>query len=178
MKWMLSCLLLVCLLPFTKAQIYGSNECQVEFTSEAPLELIQAFSNQLRGVLDTENKTFAFQVYIKSFEGFNNPVQRTHFYENYMDVSEHPEATFKGKIIEDVTVASAQIRAKGILNIHGVSIERIIPVFLSVGEKNIEFKAIFEVPLKDHEIALPRIVQQKVAEEIQVKVSGTLSIRK
>jgi hypothetical protein len=33
------------------------------------------------------------------------------------------------------------------------------------------------VPLEDHEIDLPRIVYQKIAEEIKVEVSGKLILR-
>ena len=44
--------------------------------SEAPLELIKAESNTLRGAIDPASKSFAFTIRINSFEGFNKPLLR------------------------------------------------------------------------------------------------------
>lgn len=160
------------------AQVYSCIDGQVNFISEAPLEIISASSNQLQGALDLENKTFAFKIYIKSFEGFNSPLQQEHFYENYMEVAEYPIATFKGKVLENFKEGQAKYRAKGMLNIHGVEVERIIDVTLSIDGNSVEFYTTCIIPLVDHEINLPRIVYQKIAEEILVSIQGVLNLRK
>lgn len=159
------------------AQVYSCVDGQVNFISDAPLEIIKATSDQLQGVLDLENRTFAFRIYIKSFEGFNNPLQKEHFNENYLEVADFPVSTFKGKLLEQVSNGNGKYRAKGTLEIHGISVERIIDVTLDVKDNSTHFQASFSVPLVDHDISLPRIVYQKIAEEILVIVQGDLNLR-
>lgn len=156
------------------SQLYTTVTGNVSFVSDAPLELIKASSNQMQGALDVLQKTFAFKVYIKSFDGFNSPVQRTHFYENYMEVSDFPLATFKGKILEDIVQGNHDYRAKGLLDIHGTVVERIINIQLDIQPDQVTYDAEFEVPIANHGIEIPRIVYQKIAETISVSVSGTL----
>ena len=144
---------------------------EVTFISEAPLEFIQANSTSLEGVLIPENGRFAFQVEIISFEGFNNPLQRIHFQENYLESHHFPKATFEGKILdEDILekVGKHEVRTKGILTIHGIERERIIKGSIDIQENKTIITAEFAVALEDHNIRIPRIVYQKIAEEIQV----------
>src|SRR5262245_21481143 len=57
----------------------------ISFRSDAPLEVIKATSEKLHGRIDPVRRTFAFKVLIRSFEGFNSPLQQVHFYENYLE---------------------------------------------------------------------------------------------
>jgi polyisoprenoid-binding protein YceI len=159
------------------AQIFMTINGHADFLSEAPLEIIKASTEQLQGVLDKNNKTFAFKMYIKSFDGFNNPLQKVHFFENYMEVRQFPLATFKGKILEELDSTRGVYRAKGMLSIHGVEEERIIEVSLNIEKETIEFEANFSVPLVDFNIDLPRIVYQKIAQVIRVNVHGIMKIK-
>lgn len=157
-------------------QIYNTNLGTVKFRSEAPLEIIKAESDQLKGALNLDNKTFAFKLFIRSFDGFNSPLQKEHFYENYLEVKSFPESIFKGKILEVIDInAAGDYRAKGVLTIHGLSNEIIIDVHLEPVEDGLLFSSSFDVALKDYEIDLPRIVYQKIAEIINIEVFGKLS---
>lgn len=143
----------------------------IHFTSDAPLELIEARSEKLRGLIDPEKKTFAFSIPMSSFEGFNSPLQREHFNENYVESRQYPKATFSGKIIEQIDFeqdGEYSVRTKGELNIHGVERERIIKSDLQVKDGRITIQSRFSVLLEDHEIAIPKIVYQKISEEIVV----------
>lgn len=155
--------------------ILQSFDGRISFLSEAPLEVIRASSGQLRGALDKKERTFAFTVEISSFEGFNSPLQRQHFNENYMETKKFPKAIFTGKIIEKVDFNMPgvyQVRAKGKLSIHGEEKERIIRSELTIHEDgSVSIASGFSVPLKDHSIRIPKIVFQKIAEVIQVDVS-------
>lgn len=147
----------------------------IHFKSDAPLEVIQASSDKLLGVIDVQKNTFAYSLPVRSFKGFNTPLQQEHFYENYMHVSQYANATFQGKIIEEVDFSkegTQMVRAKGILDIHGVKQERIIPCELQVFQDHVLVKASFFVPLKDHNISIPKIVYQKIAEEIFVEIQA------
>lgn len=150
---------------------------QMHFKSDAPLELIEAGSKELNGVLQPANNSFAFAIAIRSFQGFNSPLQREHFNENYLESRRFPRATFTGKLIEDIdfTVPGIyEVRAKGQLDIHGVKQERIIKGKIEIGADRIRITAAFSVLLEDHRISIPQIVYQKIAEEIAVDMDITL----
>ena len=159
-------------------QVYSTNTASVKFLSDAPLEIIKAESDQLKGALDITKKTFAFKLFIKTFDGFNSPLQKEHFYENYLEVKMYPESIFKGKILESLDISKTNTyRAKGQLSIHGITKEVIIDVQISPGEKGVKFSSKFQVHLDDYKIDLPRIVYQKIAEIIDVEVSGELILK-
>lgn len=161
----------------TKGQhIYTTQQGNIQFVSEAPLEIISASSKKMEGVIDADAFSFAISVPIRSFEGFNNGLQRQHFYENYMETNRYPTATFSGKCIEkpDLTVPGKySFRTKGNLVIHGRSTERIIKIEVESTGLELQAKTSFLVPLADHEIEVPGIVNQKIAKEIQVHVEAT-----
>jgi hypothetical protein len=177
------CLLWILLLfPFiasAQKHIYKTQDGSISFVSEAPLEVISAASKKMEGIIDADALTFAFSVMIRSFEGFNNGLQQQHFYENYMETDKFSVATFYGKIIEHVYLSQPgtyQVRAKGQLNIHGVSKERILKAEVLSNGTSLKLKAWFLVPLADHHIEVPRIVNQKIAQEIAVTVEATLPL--
>ncbi len=156
---------------------YQCTNGTVILKSVATLELIQAKSDKLRGVIDTDKKTFAWSVDIKTFEGFNSPLQREHFNENYMESDHFPKASFLGKIIETIDFEAPGIqyvRAKGKLTLHGVEQERIIKSQLENKSGKLYIKSSFTVPVAEHNIGIPKIVHQKIAEEIQVTVEAVL----
>ncbi len=162
-----------------QAKIFSTQAGTISFTSEAPLEIISATSKKMEGVVDATALSFAFAVTIRTFEGFNNGLQKQHFYENYLETDKYPLATYSGKIIEHIDLAKPgtyQVRAKGQLNIHGKIKERILKVELISTGSEIKVSAQFIVPLVDHQIEVPRIVNQKIAQEINVSVHGTLNL--
>lgn len=159
------------------AQVFTNINGHAEFISEAPLEIISASSEQLQGVLNLDKSTFAFKMYIRTFDGFNSELQKFHFYENYMEANDFPIATFKGKILEAINADRKRYRAKGKLMIHGVTVERIIEVHLEINSKSVNYQSTFEVPLVDHNIDLPRIVYQKIADIIKVHISGEMKLK-
>lgn len=153
---------------------------KISFRSDAPLELITASSDELKGVIETEKKQFAFSVRIKSIKGFNSAMQKEHFNENYLESDRYPDATFVGKIIEDVDFTknnALTVRAKGILNIHGVPQERIIKSDMTIKNGIITIRSNFTVLLADHNIPIPKVVHEKLASEIKVEVNGELKVR-
>ena len=157
------------------AQKYATQGGAIDFSSDAPLELIEASSKKLRGVIDVNSNGFAFLVKMESFQGFNSELQRTHFNENYMESAKFPEAKFVGKIIDEFDATKPgkyNVRAKGKLHIHGIVQERTIQSVLEVKEGSMHITAKFRVPLVDHDISIPKIVNQKIATEISVEISA------
>jgi hypothetical protein len=159
---------------FAQQNIYTARKSKVDFISDAPLELIKASSVKLQGLIDAEKRTFAFSIPAESFKGFNSPLQQEHFYENYMETKTYTASKFEGKIIEQIDFSidgNYTIRAKGTLTIHGVEQERIIKVQMRIAKGIIYTDAVFTVLLQDHNIMIPKVVFQKIAEEIKVTVN-------
>jgi len=148
----------------------------VTFKSNAPLENINAESAMLTGLVSLDQNTFAFSVDVNSFKGFNSSLQQEHFYENYMETDIYPRATFSGKLIDKFNpdLQSQKIRAKGNLDIHGVKQERIIDVVITKKGDHYLIVSDFNVPLVDHNIRIPKVVYQKIAENINIKVQGEM----
>lgn len=163
--------------PLKSGGPYRCTNGKISFRSEATLEVIQASSNQLTGALDPSNNTFAWAVQTVSFQGFNGALQREHFNENYMESGKYPRLTFLGKIIEKVDFqkdGKYAVRAKGRLSAHGVEQERIIRSDIEVVGNKILVHAEFTVLLSDHNIRIPQIVHQKIAEEVLLRVEAVL----
>lgn len=156
-----------------ETQRYRCEDGRIDFTSDAPLEVIKAGSNDLRGVLESDGK-FAFTVMMASFEGFNSGLQKEHFRENYLEIARFPKAEFSGEFIGTIVLhrpGTYSARVRGQLLIHGISRERILPITLTVmPDGKINANAQFQVPLRDHDIGIPKIMHQKIAESIQVQV--------
>ncbi|HRH59266.1 MAG TPA: YceI family protein [Chitinophagaceae bacterium] len=177
---LLACLFMASSGFYDPGDVYQTTNGKIAFKSEAPLELIKASSDQLNGLLDADKKSFSFKVSMRSFQGFNSPLQKEHFNENYVESDKYPIASFSGKIIEDVNLAAEgtyDVRAKGTFTIHGVQQERIIKSQLTVKNKKISIKSGFTVLLSDHNIPIPKVVYQKLANEINVDISATLELR-
>lgn len=162
--------------------VYGQNmytvkKSEVNFRSNAPNEIIKAKSKDLQAIVDVEKRKFACKVDIRSFDGFNSPLQKEHFNENYMESRIYPEIIFSGKIIEEIDLnvdGEYDIRAKGKLKVHGKAIDRIINVKLTAQNGLMQINAQFKVPLADHDIRIPRVVDDKLATEVLVTVNAIL----
>jgi polyisoprenoid-binding protein YceI len=169
--------LVIILSKFSIAQTYLCKDGYTAFTSEAPLELIKAQTNKTSGGMDATTKSVAFSIVIESFNGFNGGLQKEHFLENYMESDKYKVATFKGKIIEDIDFKKNgvyTVRAKGTFNIHGVEKEKIIKTKITIKDKEMLVETSFEVPLEDHNIKIPKVVNQKIASIIKVDVKVNL----
>ncbi len=158
-------------------QMYEITKGKINFSSDAPLENIEAESSKLKGILNLTDNSFAFSIDMKTFEGFNSDLQREHFHENYMESDKFPKARFTGKLIDKFNpdLATQKIRAKGQIEIHGVSKERIIEVTITKSDNKFHFTTNFSVALADHGITIPRIVYLKIAENISITVEGDIA---
>ncbi len=165
---------------YSHYQIYKLNSGNVLFRSETALETIKATSDELKGMFNAEKKQIAFSIKVTSFKGFNSPLQKEHFNENYLESDRYPDATFNGKVIEDMDFSKEgiyDVRAKGILNIHGVPIERIIRSEITIKKGKIFMHANFSMMLNDHNITIPKVVHEKLTSEIKIEVKSELQLK-
>ena len=161
------------------SQLYEVKKGSIAFHSNAPQENIDATSKELSGLMNLTANNFAFAVDVNTFKGFNSALQQEHFYENYMQTDVYPKATFSGKLIDKFnTETNTQIiRAKGTLDVHGVKQERIIEVQIQKSSTGYSIHSEFNILLQDHGIMVPKIVNQKIAENIAVIVKGSLVVK-
>lgn len=158
--------------------LYTVNTGHVSFASDAPLELIEAENESVQGVIQVLDRSFAFRVLMKNFEGFNSATQKTHFNTNYLETDTYKYTMFEGKIIEEIdltTPGTYQVRGKGKFTCHGIKQERIIRCKLIVRPDGMTITTDFTVLLEDHNIKIPSVVNQKIAEEIQLELRMNLS---
>jgi hypothetical protein len=165
----------------SQGMVFECQDGKIHFISDAPMEVIEASSKELKGIIRAQDQGFAFSVANNSFEGFNTALQKEHYNENYMESKKFPRLSFRGKIIEPIDFSkkgSYKVRAKGILNVHGIEQERIIQADMQVlNNSTIKIASKFTVLLQDHNITIPKIVHQKIAEEIAVDVNASLTLK-
>lgn len=157
---------------------FTSDNGEVSFTSNAKLELINASSKKIKGIIDPATGGFAFVVTIQSFDGFNSNLQKEHFNEKYMETDKYYDATFAGKIIEPIDFTKDglyDVRAKGNLVIHGKKQSRIIPGKIQIEKGVLKIDSNFNIPLADHDIKIPTVISEKIATEIIVKMNVSMT---
>ncbi|MFK7925406.1 MAG: YceI family protein [Bacteroidia bacterium] len=164
------------------SQVLLAEDGSVFFRSDAPLELIEANCPQLRAAIRTTDNNFAFSLKVECFNGFNSALQKEHFDEKFMETHLYPNISFQGKIIEAVDwqkEGEYTIHAKGKFEVHGIVQERIIQAIIIVSKKKeITIEARFKVLLKDHNILIPSVVGQNIAEEIFVEAKINFHAKK
>ncbi len=165
---------------FLNAQTINVDKGKISFLSDAPLEKIEASTNKIKGIITLQDQKLAFKLEISSFQGFNSPLQREHFNENYMQSHQFPDAQFTGKIIEELDWqkdGTYPVRVKGQLTMKGISVEKIIKGTISINKGQIRILSEFKVLLSDYDIKIPKVVFQKIAEEILVTVDLQMKMK-
>jgi hypothetical protein len=157
-------------------QIYIGKATEVSFFSTAPLENITAINKSTRPILNTSTNDVMVKISIQGFT-FAKPLMQEHFNENYMEIEKYPDATFKGKIVEKIDWTkdgTHNVTIMGKLMIHGVEKERTLNATMVIKGGEITVDSKFNVALKDHNITVPELVFQKIAETVEVKLHSVL----
>lgn len=161
------------------AQQFMTREGNVHFFSSTPVEDIEATNVQTTALL-TSTGDFAFRVPILGFR-FDKALMEEHFNENYMESTTFPNASFEGRIANwnDGVRDGAWhvVSAEGGFVIHGVEQQRAIPAEVRWNGTAWEVKSTFQVAPADHDIAIPKMVENKIAKSIEVTVSAVLNPR-
>lgn len=177
MKQMLIIALTLFFIVNVQAQdVYLSSTGTVSFFSETPVENIDATSNQVVGAVNVKTKSIFFKAKITTF-AFKKALMQEHFNENYLESDKFPYSTFNGVINEPVDFTKDgdyEVTVTGTLNLHGVDQKRSIPGSISVKDGSLILKSEFMVKLADHDITIPTVVTQNIAETVKVTVKATL----
>ena len=156
------------------AQTYITRNGKITFTSNAPIEKIQAVNNEVTSIFDSKKGELGFVVLIKGFK-FKKALMEEHFNENYMESNAFPKANFKGEIADIKKVifdkeGSYPVTIKGNLTIHGVTKFIEVPGFIKVAGGNISAGSNFNIKIKDFKIKIPNTVVNNIAEIVELSV--------
>ena len=178
MKKPLSLIIIILLsISLAKAQKYTTKSGTIHFSSETPMEKIEAVNRQVNSALDVATGNFVFKVLIRGFE-FEKALMQEHFNENYIESDKYPKALFKGKINEKIDFTkngTYDISATGDFTLHGVTKARTLRGKVTVNQASLSITTDFDVALADHKIEVPQIVFVKIAQIIKVKNKYTFT---
>lgn len=159
-----------------KAQIYMGKSYEVSFFSDGPIEDIRAINKSAQVIMNTAKNEIAIKVTVKGFD-FDKELMEEHFNEKYLESDKYPYAIFAGKIKDTIDCrkdGAYKVTVGGKLTIHGVEKERVIQGILTSKNGEILIESKFNVLLKDHNISIPSVVAQNVAETVEVSIKSTL----
>ncbi len=156
-----------------------TREGHIRFHSHTPMEDIEADNHQVNAIIDFASGEMAFSLLMKSFE-FEKALMEEHFNEKYVESAKFPKAIFEGRIggnVPDPTKAGeVEVPVTGKLTIHGVTREvSTNGTLTSDGNGLVTARAVFSVKPADHDISIPGVVRDNIAESIEVTVDATLA---
>ena len=157
---------------------YLTKTGSIEFEASVPsFEEVAAKHNAVTALLNASNGEFATLVLVKGFR-FKNALMEEHFNENYAESDQFPKATFKG-ILKDFSITNlnsiSEYKINGELFFHGKTkaIEAVL-VTITKKESIVTMTGTFTVKASDFDIKIPKIVRNKIAEEVVVNFNFEL----
>ena len=160
--------LFVCTSTFAVAQKLSVEKSKIVFFSHAAIEDITAENKKASGIFNSENGEIVFFVPISEFK-FKKALMQEHFNEKYMESDKFPKATFQGKIEGyDKNSGTQSAKAIGKLTIHGVTNDVEIPGTITKQGSKLQMNSKFIVKLADYNIAIPQLLWQNIAEQVEV----------
>ncbi len=163
-------------------KVFFQNQAgEIKFFSSAPLEDITALNHKSSALLKTQDGSITVKVPIRAFE-FEKDLMYEHFLEKkYMWAEKYPEAELKGTItnISEIDFnknGEYDAHMKGNLTIRGISKEYSVVGKIIVNDNNVKCNSKFIVKLEDHEVPIPKMVTENIAETVEVTVNLDMNI--
>lgn len=154
----------------------------VEFEASVPsFEEVKAKSESVTAIINADNGEIAALVLIKGFR-FKNALMEEHFNENYAESDQYPKAKFKGTIdnfsIKKLNDVPISFYLNGELEFHGKT-KKLEDTELNISflDNIITISGEFSVNASDFDIKIPKIVSNKIAEDINVSFEFELKKR-
>lgn len=153
---------------FVAAQKMTLEKSKIVFFSDAAIEDITAENKKTSGIFNSDNGEIVFSIPINAFK-FAKALMEEHFNEKYMESDKFPKATFQGKVEGyDKNSNSQSAKAIGKLTIHGVTKDVEIPGTMTRQGSKLQMNSKFMVKLADYNIAIPQLLWQNIAEQVEV----------
>ena len=154
------------------AQKYATRSGKTSFIgSEETFEQIKAVNNVSTAIVDSSSGDIAILLFISAFD-FEISLMQEHFNENYMDSSKYPKATFSGNIqnfsFEELLDSEKDYKILGVLTIRGIEKNVSVSCRLKKISKGLSLKTNFNVSAGDFDIKIPKVVRNKISQEINI----------
>jgi YceI-like domain len=152
--------------------LHLAKNAEISFYSDTPVEAISAMNKKALAILNTQTREVAVKVVVSQFD-FPHKLMQEHFNENYLDAEKYPNATFQGKINEEIDWKKEgmyDITVLGKLTIHGTTVGRNITGKLFISKDDIYISGSFKVLLEEHKIKIPNLLIMRVADAVLVRV--------
>lgn len=149
----------------------------VRFHSEAPHEMISAYSSKLKGAIDAESKSFKFDVHLNTFKGFNCPLLSFFFKTACTQTTAYATASFTGTVLDETDFSKEgeyYVRAKGKMKIQGREQYVFVKVHVVSREDKLVIDTSLPVAFEDYDIRVPKMFGKDVVNEVVVDVTATL----
>ena len=151
---------------------------KITFEASVPaFEEVKAKNDGVTCVLNSKTGEIASLALMKGFR-FKLALMEEHFNENYMESSQYPKATFKGKVLNfsasKLSSTKSTYDLEGDLTIHGVTKKIKTKINLSLNSGNITATSNFTVKAEDYKIEIPGLVKDKFAENIKITINFNL----
>ncbi|NND63259.1 MAG: YceI family protein [Flavobacteriaceae bacterium] len=180
MKYIYISLFILCSTATMKAQEkYSTKTGTITFEASVPsFEEVKATHSNVGAILKSSNGEFAALALVKGFR-FKLALMEEHFNENYMESTAYPKAVVKGKLsnfnISELSENETEFLLKGNITMHGTTraLEEIVRVSLT-GD-SINLKTEFVLNPEDFNIKIPKIVANKIADEVNITANFSLS---
>lgn len=155
--------------------ILKSHKTEISFYSSTPLEDITANSQKGMSAINLNTKQIYVKVHNTSFE-FKAKLMQEHFNENYIESDKFPYSEFTGKVIDEVDLTKSgiyHVTIEGKLSLHGITKSYKTKAIITNDNGKITSSSNIKVKLNDHNIKVPSLVFEKIAEEIDIKILAT-----
>lgn len=141
-------------------------------------EPIEAVNKSTTIVLDVNSGNIAALALVNGFR-FPIALMQEHFNENYLESDEYPKAVIKGTLSGFKATAITDNITKtytlnGTLQLHGVTQNISIPVNVNRTGKSIQITSNFKIKPQDYNIVIPKVVSEKIAQEVLIDVKAEL----
>lgn len=151
---------------------------QITFEASVPsFEEVKAVNQTISCILNTKTGEIASLALMKGFH-FKRALMEEHFNENFVESDQFPKAIFKG-MIKDFNIAAIDSQGtkytiNGTLNLHGEIKQINVTALIKKIGSDLELTSTFNLNPNDFNIKIPKIIQPKMAETVQVKVNFLL----
>ena len=160
-------------------ETYGTKSGEIRFEAVVSSFVpVKAVNKEVSAILNAESGELAVLVLIRDFR-FKVALMEEHFNENYMESQHYPKATFKGRlqrfskgVLADGRTVETMV--KGQLTIKGSTKEVASKAMVKKQDGRISLQTVFEVNPSDFDIEIPKIVQNKIGDNVSVTVALTL----
>ena len=154
----------------------------VRFLSRASIEEFDGITERIDGYVLLNEPALAVDAHLDGTELFFEVdlasldtgvgLRNRHMRDNYLEVKEHPYATFQGTLDNVAAGAGGAFRVvtSGAMTIHGVRRDMRIPCEVTPDDGGYRVRCGFQVLLSDFDIKIPRVMFLKLANDIRLEL--------